>query len=82
SGVFVAAGVVNGRVNLVVMVTPDLHARGVRADALIHALTSRLGGSGGGRPELAQGGGKDPARLEEVLRAVPSEVRRLLGQTP
>ncbi len=78
-GVFVLGGVAGGRVNLVAMVTPDLHARGVRADTLVRAVAARLGGTGGGRADLAQGGGRDVQRLDEALTSVADEVRRLVG---
>jgi alanyl-tRNA synthetase len=79
-GVVVLGGAVGDRVNLVAMVTADLHARGLRADALLRAVAGRVGGTGGGRAELAQGGGRDPAALDAALAAVPDEVRRLLGR--
>jgi len=77
-GAFVLGGVVGDRVNLVAMVTPDLHGLGLRADALVRAVASRLGGTGGGRADLAQGGGRDPSRLDETLDAVPDDVRQLM----
>ncbi len=77
-GAFVLGGVVGDRVNVIVMVTPDLYARGVRADALVRAVAARLGGTGGGRADLAQGGGRDAGRLQEALEAVPDDVRRLM----
>jgi alanyl-tRNA synthetase len=78
-GVVVVGSAVGDRVHLVAMVTPDLHARGLRADALLRAVAERVGGTGGGRADLAQGGGRDPAALDAALAAVPAEVRRLLG---
>ena len=44
----------------------------------MQALNRRLGTRGGGRPELAQGGGGDPARLAEVMAALPDIVREVL----
>ncbi len=76
--VFVLGGVIGDRVNLVAIVTPDLHGQGLRADALVRAVAARLGGTGGGRADLAQGGGKQTDRLEEALDAVPDDVRRLV----
>jgi len=38
-----------------------------------------VGGGGGGRPEMAQGGGKDPSRIEEALAIVPDVVREMLA---
>ncbi len=78
-GVFVLGGMTEGRVNVIVMVTPDLHARGLRADTLVRAVAARLGGTGGGRADLAQGGGRDVQRLDEALGAVADDVRRLVG---
>ncbi|MDR7537053.1 MAG: alanine--tRNA ligase [Armatimonadota bacterium] len=78
-GVLVLGGAVGDRVNLIAMVTADLHARGLRADTLLRAVAGRVGGTGGGRAELAQGGGRDPTALDAALAAVPAEVRRLLG---
>ncbi len=80
-GVFVLGGVANGRVNLVAMVTPDLHERGLRADAVVRAVTARLGGTGGGHADVAQGGGRDAGRLDEALDAVPDMVRGLIDTT-
>jgi alanyl-tRNA synthetase len=79
AGVFVLGGVAGERINLVSMVTSDLHGRGVRADAVMRAIAARVGGTGGGKADLAQGGGKDPALLDEALGATPDEVRRLLS---
>jgi alanyl-tRNA synthetase len=81
-GVFVLGAAAEGRVNLVAMVTPDLHGRGIRADELIRAIAGRVGGTGGGRADLAQGGGKEASRLDQALDAVPDEVRRLMEAGP
>jgi alanyl-tRNA synthetase len=77
-GVLVLAGAAGARINLVTMVSPDALARGVRADAVLRALAAPLGGTGGGRPELAQGGGRDLDRLDAVLAGAPDRVRDLL----
>ncbi|MDR7521028.1 MAG: alanine--tRNA ligase [Armatimonadota bacterium] len=82
SGVYVLAGAVGARVNLVGMVSADVHRRGPRADLLVRILAERLGGSGGGRAEIAQAGGRDVAALEGVLDDVAAEVGRLLGAPP
>jgi alanyl-tRNA synthetase len=79
AGVYVLAGKADDQVNLVTMVTAGVLRGGLRADALLRALAGPLGGAGGGRPELAQGGGGDAARLDEALVAAPEEVRRLLA---
>jgi alanyl-tRNA synthetase len=67
SGVVILGGVVNGRVNLVVTVTKDLLPRGLHAGKMIKEIAAVVGGNGGGRPDMAQAGGKDPGRLGEAL---------------
>jgi alanyl-tRNA synthetase len=77
-----ALGAADGdKVNLVVAVTPDLTAKGVHAGKLIKELAAICGGGGGGKPELAQAGGKDPAKLGDALEAVEGLVlAQLAGQ--
>ncbi|RPF46912.1 alanyl-tRNA synthetase [Thermodesulfitimonas autotrophica] len=68
SGVFILGGVAEDKVSLIVAVTPDLVKRGLHAGMLVKELAKLVDGGGGGRPELAQAGGKNPAGLEEALR--------------
>jgi len=70
SGV-VALGAVtdDGKVALLVVVTKDLTAK-IKAGDLIKPLAAEVGGTGGGRPEMAQAGGKDPSRLDASLEKV------------
>ncbi len=58
----------DGRQALFVFVTDDLIARGVRAGDLVREIAAVVGGRGGGRPHMAQGGVEDGARVEEALR--------------
>ncbi len=67
SGVVVLAGGNDGRVHLIAAVTKDLAGR-IHAGKLIGQLAPIVGGRGGGRPELAQAGGKDASKIDEVLR--------------
>ena len=67
----------NGKVALIAGVTKDLTAK-VHAGNLIRALAQQVGGSGGGRPDLAEAGGKDTAGLKSALASVPSLVEPLL----
>jgi alanyl-tRNA synthetase len=67
----------DGKVALIAGVTKDLTAK-VHAGKLIQALAKQVGGSGGGRPDLAEAGGKDTAGLKSALSAVPSMVEALL----
>ncbi|HUQ08380.1 MAG TPA: alanine--tRNA ligase [Kofleriaceae bacterium] len=69
SGVVVLAGVGGDKVTLVAMVTKDLTGK-LHAGKILGVAAEILGGKGGGKPDLAQGGGKDPARVPEALAAV------------
>ena len=77
SGVVVLGARRNGTAALVVNVTKDLSAR-VNADALVKVLARIVDGRGGGRPESATGGGKDPSRLAEMLETARETVRERL----
>ncbi len=79
SGVIVLGTVIDGRPSLLSMVTPDLVGRGVRAGDVVREAATLIDGRGGGRPDLAEAGGKDPARLDDALAAVAGIVRRGLG---
>ena len=81
SGAAVLAARQAERIALISVVTDDLINRGVRADALVREVAKQTGGSGGGRPHMAQGGVGDPAQLEAALRSVSTTVRTLLGGT-
>ncbi len=69
SGVVVLGCPENGKVNLVVMVSKDVSSR-VKANELIRPIARIVGGGGGGKPDLAEAGGKRPEQLEEALEAV------------
>jgi alanyl-tRNA synthetase len=55
------------KVNIIAMVTDDVIAKGAHAGNLIKAIASIVGGGGGGRPNMAQAGGKNPAGIDEML---------------
>jgi len=78
SGVAVLAAVVDGRVLLVVTVTDDLVARGLKAGDIVGQVARVVGGGGGGRPTLAQAGGKDPGKLPAALAQVPAIITSTL----
>jgi alanyl-tRNA synthetase len=63
SGVVVVASIIDGKPMLVASVTEDLVARGIHAGNLIKYLAGFVGGGGGGKPTLAQAGGKDAEKL-------------------
>ncbi len=57
----------DGKPILIAAVTPDLIAKGLKAGELIKRVAQVIGGGGGGRPDLAQAGGKYPEKLSEAL---------------
>jgi alanyl-tRNA synthetase len=76
SGVVVLGAVIDGRPSLLAMVTPDLVARGVKAGDIVRETATIVDGRGGGRPELAEAGGKDAGKLDDALAAVAGIVER------
>lgn len=70
SGVVVIGAVIADKVHLLAMVTPDLAGKRVHAGNLVKALAPIVGGSGGGRPDMAQAGGREPAKLNDALAHV------------
>jgi alanyl-tRNA synthetase len=77
SGVVALGMPEDGKVALIAGVTKDLTAK-VHAGKLIQALAKQVGGSGGGRPDLAEAGGKDTTGLKMALESVPSLLEPLL----
>jgi len=80
SGVVVLGTVQNNKPLLVAAVTDDLVQRGVKAGDLVKQAARIVGGGGGGRPHLAQAGGRDAHKLSEALDAVPKMVAGMLGE--
>jgi alanyl-tRNA synthetase len=79
SGVVALATVTGNEVAFVVGVTSDLvKNRGLQAGKIISELTQLADGRGGGRPELAQGGGKDPSKVNAAIDAVGEIVKKQL----
>ncbi|MDX1735007.1 MAG: alanine--tRNA ligase, partial [Halioglobus sp.] len=78
SAVILLSAVNDDKIALTAGVTKDLTDR-VRAGDLMKEFSQRLGGKGGGRPDMAQGGGSDVQALPEVLKAVPEWVSSQLG---
>lgn len=67
SGVVILGAENGGKVNIVAGVTKDLVTKGYHAGNLVKEVAVRCGGGGGGRPDMAQAGGKDPEKLQEGL---------------
>jgi len=78
SGVAVLGAVIGDKPSLLVSVTPDLTKKGVDAGKLIREIAPIVGGGGGGKPTLAQAGGRDAAKLGEAL----DKARQLLAGLP
>jgi alanyl-tRNA synthetase len=78
SAIVVLGAVEDGRVRLVAGVTKDLTGR-VKAGELVNAVATQVGGKGGGRPDLAEAGGKDPDKLDTALASVENWVRQKLS---
>jgi len=78
SGVLVLGSANEGKASLCVGVSKDLVSK-IRAGDLVKQLAPIVGGGGGGRPDLAQAGGKLPEHLPEVIARAPSVLKSLLG---
>jgi alanyl-tRNA synthetase len=79
SGVVVLGSATNGNVALIVGVTKDLTSR-IQAGKVIGPMAQKVGGKGGGRPDLAEAGGKDPSALDAALGEAYGVVEALLGK--
>jgi alanyl-tRNA synthetase len=79
-GVVVLGAVLGGKPQLLAMVTPNLVKQGYHAGGLVRELAQVVGGGGGGRPELAQAGGKDPDKLDEAISRVAELLARQGGK--
>jgi alanyl-tRNA synthetase len=79
SGVIVLGASIDERPALLAMVTSDQTGRGLHAGKIIQELAPLVGGRGGGRPELAQGGGTEIAKLDDALAAAPDVVARMVN---
>jgi len=77
SGIVVIASETDGKVALVVSVTKDLTSR-IQAGRIVKEIAPIVGGGGGGRPDFAEAGGKDPSRIDELLAKAPDLIGTLL----
>ena len=69
-GVIVLASSMDGKVNLIAMATEEAMSKGAHAGNLIKGIAGFVGGGGGGRPNMAQAGGKDPAGIDKAIEEV------------
>ena len=79
SGVVVIASANDGKVQIVVAVTPDLTGR-VKAGQIVKEIAPIVGGGGGGRPDFAEAGGKQPEKIDEMLAAAEGVIATLLAK--
>jgi alanyl-tRNA synthetase len=77
SAAIVLGSTEGGKVTLIAGVTPDLTGK-IRAGDLVNHVATQVGGKGGGRPDMAQAGGTNPAALPEALQSVRSWVAERL----
>ncbi|MBK1813772.1 alanine--tRNA ligase [Clostridium sp. YIM B02505] len=78
NGVVVLGSAAEGKVNLVAMATRDAIEKGIHCGKIIKEVATIAGGGGGGRPDMAQAGGKNPEKLEEALAKVNELVELLV----
>ncbi|MFC0188066.1 alanine--tRNA ligase [Fictibacillus aquaticus] len=75
SGIVILGAVNNEKVNIVAGVTKDLIPQGYHAGNLVKEVATKCGGGGGGRPDMAQAGGKDPSKLESGLQSAVEMIK-------
>ena len=78
SSVVAVGAVIDDKPMIVAAVTDDLVSRNLHAGNLVRDAAKLMGGGGGGRPTMAQAGGKDTAKLSEALSSVPEWVKKNL----
>ncbi|WP_413382194.1 alanine--tRNA ligase [Alkalihalobacillus sp. 1P02AB] len=77
SGIIVLAAVNGDKVNIVAGVTKDLMAKGFHAGKIVKEVATRCGGGGGGRPDMAQAGGKNPEQVDAAIAYVVDYVKSI-----
>lgn len=77
-GVVALLSSIDGKVNIVIMASDSAVKAGAHAGNLIKSIAPIVGGGGGGRPNMAQAGGKNPAGIDDALAAVKTELEKML----
>lgn len=77
-GVVVLASEINGKVNLIVMATKNSLDKGVHSGKIIKEVAQVVNGGGGGRPDIAQAGGKTPEKIDEALQKAKEVLEKLV----
>jgi alanyl-tRNA synthetase len=78
-GVVVIASECDGKVNLIAMATEEAVKKGAHAGNLIKAIAGKVGGGGGGRPNMAQAGGKNPAGIPEAVAEAKNALEGMIA---
>jgi alanyl-tRNA synthetase len=79
STIGVLAGIIDGKIVFVATVTDDLmKSKGIKAGEVVKQVSKIAGGTGGGKPHLAQGGGKDLKKLDKALDSLPEIVKSMI----
>jgi len=60
--------------------TPDVIKKGIHAGNLVKEIAKSIGGSGGGRPDFGQAGGKDPQKLNDALSLVEKQIQKIISE--
>ena len=79
NAVVIMASDMGGKVSLIVMASDDAVSAGVHSGNIIKAIAPIVGGGGGGRPNMAQAGGKDASKIQDALNAGVEEVKKQIG---
>ena len=79
NGVVVRCAEADGKVNIVAKASKEAVAKGVHAGNLIKEAAKAVGGGGGGRPEMAQAGGKEPEKIPQAMEAAHKAIKAQLG---
>jgi alanyl-tRNA synthetase len=79
-GIIIIASNYNGKVNIVAAATKDAVKKGIHSGNIIKEVAKVTGGGGGGRPDMAQAGGKDPSKIEQALQHAIGMIKSKLGE--
>ena len=75
NAVIAFAAQTDGKITFVVMAAKNAVAQGAHSGKIIKEISAIAGGSGGGKPDMAQGGGKDASKIDEALAAVADVIK-------
>ena len=79
NAVIVLAANTDGKITFVAMAAKNAVAKGVHSGKIIKEITAIAGGSGGGKPDMAQGGGTDAAKIDDALAKVDEIISSMVG---